>query len=213
MSHRHLLLLPALLAGCALEGASPAPTQPAATTAAQPLVAPTQPTIPAPIDLKQPDPVPRLDRVEVDWTAAGSHAALPAAWLSEAQRAKVDAAPLPLLLPADEALVRAAHVSAGPRWGAWHVQADGVTARMHATDALVELPQLEMREVGEALAARPYVLTRTHQIVTVMFNRFGVGYAMDVECSRPMDDTSCTEDAYALDLYNKLAVAPRGGTR
>lgn len=209
-----LLLIP-LCAACALDAEqlpSELPTQ------AQALVAPAPPAVSSPpaaqaADLKRPDVVPRVERAEVDWAAAGAAPQLDAAWLSEAQRAKIERAPVPMLWPADEALVRAAHVSVGPRWAAWHVQADGVTVRMHATDALVELPELVLNEVGEVMARRPYLITRTHQIVTVTFNRFGAGYALDVECARPMDDARCAQDTFVSGLMERLVVAPRGGAR
>jgi hypothetical protein len=211
-----LLLLIPLCAACALDAEQP-PT--ASLTQAQALAAPPSPALLGPpaqadeADLKRPDRVPRVERAKVDWAAALAAPQLDAAWFSEAQRAKIARSPVPLLWPADEALVRGAHVSVGPRWAAWHVQADGVTVRMHATDALVELPELVLHEVGEAMAKRPYLITRTHQIVTVTFNRFGAGYALDVECARPMDDVRCTQDTFVSGLMERLAVAPRGGVQ
>ena len=213
MSPRHLLapLGALLLTGCALEAGQPAP----ATQRALPLVTAApgpSPALPVdPADIKRPDPVPRHDVVALDLAALAASPALPAAWISPAQQAKINASPAPLLMPMDEALVRAAQINAGPRWGAWHVQADGVTLRLHATDAVIQMPSLELDEAGEALTKRPYLLSRNHQIITITFNRFGAGYAMDVECAAPMDDPRCTEDGFALDLFSKLAVAPRGG--
>jgi hypothetical protein len=213
MSPRLLLapLAALILTSCALEASQPA----SAASHAQPLVIAgpgTTPALPAdPTDIKRPDVVPRHDVVTLDVAAIAAAKALPAAWLSPAQQAKINASPPPLLMPLDEALVKAAQINAGPRWGAWHVQADGVTLRLHATDALVQMPSLELDEAGDALTKRPYLLSRNHQIITITFNRFGAGYAMDVECAAPMDDPRCTEDGFALELFSKLVVARRGG--
>ena len=75
-----------------------------------------------------------------------------------------------------------------------------------------EYPQIELDEAGDALLEQPYRLSRTHQIVTLSFSRFGVGYTIDIECAKPMDDPRCTEDAYAIGIYESLALlATQGG--
>jgi hypothetical protein len=74
-----------------------------------------------------------------------------------------------------------------------------------------EYPQIELDEAGDELLKLPYRISRTHQIVTLSFSRFGVGYTIDVECARPMEDTRCTEDGYVKKLYESLAVLESQG--
>jgi hypothetical protein len=220
MSPQHLIapIAALLLSSCALEASQPAAPALAAQERAQPLVIAgpgVTPALPAGraerVDTKRPDVVPHHTIAPLDLAAVGAAEKLPSTWLNAAQQAKINASPAPVLMPMDEALVKGAQLNAGPRWGAWHVQADGVTLRLHATDMSVELPALELDEAGEALTKRPYLLSRNHQIITITFNRFGAGYALDVECAQPTTDTRCTEDGFALELFSKLVVAPRRG--
>lgn len=163
----------------------------------------------ATVPVKDPTPTARLD--EVDWVEAGEHEQIPAASLSEKQREVVGLASVPLLLPKDAAYVEAAILTAGETWAAASMSIEGHTVVIQGTRQSFEVPGLTDQQ-KEPVMINPHghELTRTKGIVGLSFKAFGVAYMLDIECSRPMEDTRCTEDAFILELAESLAVVEGG---
>lgn len=148
---------------------------------------------------------------EVDAAAAAKAPRLDPGALSQAQRDVVAESPVPVLLPGSPELVPTAHMTSGPHWYAASMTATDHSVYVQGNRGSYEYGHIAMDARGDALTRRPYTITRVHQILTLSFERFGVSYAIDVECLRPMDDPKCTEDGYAISLYEGLRVARKGG--
>ena len=213
------LMLAVMATGCAPQDDDE--TRPGAALGAAPATSPAPTVLPKAGDV---DPVLRLgpkhsgDRVgvfvprPVDEAAASSAAALDAAALTDTQWEVVGRSPVPVLLPGDAGLTSAARLSAGPHWYAASMITPDHSVYIQGSRGAYEHDQVALDAPGDALTARPYTITRIHQILTLSFERFGVSYAIDVECQRPMDDPKCVEDGYAVGLYESALVA-RGGVR
>lgn len=146
----------------------------------------------------------------VDWAEADAHARADASELSPEAQAAIAAAPLPVLIPREAALLTDAVVTRGPTWYAASLHPEGHHVRINGRRLAVHRPSLSDRVPDEARSTEPSV-SRTHGIVSVAFARFGASYTLDVECAAPDTDARCTEDAYALSLVQDLGVA--GGAR
>ena len=210
--------LMALLAiGCAQDEEGPEPESAQRALGAAPVAAPT-PTTPTPAV----DPIEAFgpkysgDRPrtfiarEADLAAVAKAPRVDPASLSAPQREVVAKSPVPVLLPGSAELVATAHLTAGPNWYAAAMTAPDHSVYVQGNRGSYEYGHIALDARGDALTRRPYTITRIHQILTLSFERFGISYAIDVECQRPMDDTKCTEDAYAVSLYEGMRVA-RGG--
>ncbi len=147
---------------------------------------------------------------EIDWAAANGYTRIALDELPTTEQEKVGQAALPVMLPRQAEVLETTILTLGENWYAASLKDNGASLHIRGTrvsydfDGDVWTP--EERAMGD-----DYTLTRTHQIVSVSFASFGAAYTIDVECSRPMDDVRCTEDEYALNLANELAVA--GGLR
>lgn len=147
---------------------------------------------------------------EIDWPAANGYPRIDLATLPESERSKISEIPLPVMLPDDPEILETAIITRGDNWYAASLKGDGVSLHVRGTRVSFDFEE-DVWSKAEKSIGDNYTLTRTHQIVTVAFGSFGAAYTVDVECSKPMDDIRCTDDAYALDLANDLAVA--GGLR
>jgi hypothetical protein len=136
------------------------------------------------------------------------------ALLSASSRAEADASPVPILVPRDPELARAAQVTQGPRWGAASIRAGELTISIHATN-LEHPPDPDDPPQPVAyphvVRGEPASLLRNEEIVSVGWVEDGVAYALEVECFDALTDVRCTEDAYVLALAARL-VRVGGGT-
>ena len=154
-------------------------------------------------------------KAEIDWDAASAYKPkLDASTLSTEDHDKLSKAQMPVLLPSDNALLeKVTHYSVREHGYSASLAPQGHHIYVAGIRTVHEYPQIELDEAGDKLLEQPYRISRTHQIVTLSFSRFGVGYTIDVECAKPMDDTRCTEDGYIEKLYESLALLDtRGGT-
>ena len=157
--------------------------------------------------LKTPELSGQLTIQEIDWAAAKRHPWLDPAMLPASAREALAEAVVPALLPAQPALLASMQVTRGPHWYAVSMDDGEHSLYIQGSRTAMEYAQIELDEAGDALTKRPYMITRTHQIVTIAFERFGAGYGIDIECRRPMDDPRCVEDDYAHALMKTLGVA------
>jgi hypothetical protein len=146
----------------------------------------------------------------IDWPAANGYAHVPLGAFPESERPKLEATNVPVLVPRDTELLKSAFVTMADDWYAVALHDDGANLHIRGTRRAFDFEGDVWTDKEKGIGDN-YTLTRTHQIVTVAFGSFGAAYTVDVECSRPMDDTRCTDDDYALELANSLAVA--GGLR
>lgn len=171
-------------------------------------------SLPAPHAPEQKKGVPSRARVitlEPDEVALRAHATLPPSLsLPEGARERLARAPLPALLPGDEALLRTLNARVGQSWYTGFMALPTHSVYIMGTRTTHEHDRLELDAPGDALTQQPYVISRTHQVVTLSFTRFGLGYHIDVECAKPMSDVRCLEDDYVRRVHDSLALYKGG---
>ena len=147
---------------------------------------------------------------EVDWEAADEHLGISNQRLDSSAKAKAEESPVPVLLPDDDELLASAHITVGDAWytasmsGANHSVVFAGTHRVH------DMPGSGKKEEKDDRRPEAHTLTRTHGIVSLSFESFGVAYAIDVECEEPTKDPLCLEDDYVVSLAEEAGVIRDG---
>ena len=126
--------------------------------------------------------------------------------LDPESRATVEASRLPILLPADEALLDTAVVTSGPHFIAWGGQADGVFVSVHGTDHRWTVGREEPTEMPPAdlVRGRPGLVTENEGIRIATWDEGGIAWALDVECEQVERDARCADDSYVRALAESL---------
>ena len=144
---------------------------------------------------------------EVDWEEAQRRSAIAAGRLSEqAQKLAADS-PVPLLLPDDDELLGSLHLTLGDAWYAASMRGAEHSVVFNGTHRTHRAPKAGGAKEDDHPREEGHTLTRTHGIVTLTFEEFGVAYAIDVECERPLENRLCVEDDYVLSLAENAGVA------
>lgn len=146
-----------------------------------------------------------LELRTVDWGAASRHPRVEASGASALADSLSDA-PVPALVPDVPALLSGAVVTSGEHWYAVSMQDAEHSVYIQGARTSLVLDQVQLSPQGDEVAQAPFTLSRTHRIVTVSFERFGVGYGIDIECARPQEDARCNSESYARDLMGRLGV-------
>ena len=170
--------------------------------------------------------VPVVEVLRPDLEAVKAHpvATVSLATLSEDAHARLTQAPLPVIYPSALTATQwreQVKVTVGEHWYALSMQDGELNVYMQGTRTRFEHPSLELDARGESLLKdAPYVVSRTHGILTLSFERFGgLGYHIDVECKRHAQDERCASEAFIVSLYESLVRmparddAPQGGAR
>lgn len=150
--------------------------------------------------------------IEPDWEAADQAERLSPNRVSDDALKLAEASPVPVLLPDDDALLGTLQLTTGPTWYGASMRGEDFGVVIHGTNAQHSLPGSGAKEKPDAQAGRP-VLSRTHAIVTVSFQSFGVAYALDIDCQNPHTNPRCAEDAFAWELVEGLKVLSAEATR
>ncbi len=158
---------------------------------------------------KKGTPLPVLEVMKPDMEAVKAHKSIKVPeGLPASQVEKLQGSPMPVMLPSilSASQLSVAQATTGKHWYAVSMKDEGLTVYVQGTRTQVEHAQLELSKEGDELTKQPFILSRTHAIVTLSFERFGLSYHMDIECARPLEDSRCTEDDYARSLYDSFAV-------
>lgn len=128
---------------------------------------------------------------------------------NEAASEKLASAPLPVIYPATlsaEQWRDKIKVTVGEHWYAIAMQDGDLNVYLQGTRTRFEHPSMELDAQGEALIKdAPYVVSRTHGILTLSFERFGgLGYHIDVECRGHVEDPRCADETFIVSLYDSL---------
>ena len=142
---------------------------------------------------------------EVDWAEAKGYAHIAAKELPASERVKLDAIRLPVLSYGEAGLLRDTLLTHNQNWYVLSANHDGLNVVLKGTRNEVITPGIELNDAA-LRAADNYTFTRTHTVVTVAWRAFGASYSLDLECARPMDDTRCSKDEFALNMIESLGV-------
>ena len=148
----------------------------------------------------RPDPAP----------APGAAARVPAnsevfSALSPDARAEVRKARVPVLVPADKALVASAVVTTGDHWSSVSIRSAEHSIVIQGSDVVHDAPAgTVLPKATERVRGVSAFVARNEGILSVSWDEGGIVYSLDVECVRPFEDPRCTENAYALSLVESL---------
>lgn len=174
-------------------GAGPASAPPILVTTADPGALTAAIEESAPLQFSDQSP---------DWDASIEHPKMDPNRLNTQQLEAVRLAPMPVLLPDDQALLESAQFSTGDFFYAASMAQDEhqvvVSANNRVIASLAETP--EPPNYGDHERS----ITREEGIVTMSFKAFGTYYSVDVECFRPGSDPRCTQDSYVLEIADGL---------
>ncbi len=139
----------------------------------------------------------------VNWKSAQQHALFDDARLSKQQAQTLKKAALPLLLPDKPKLIASGIMTAGPSWYAASMKQEGFSVVVSGSTRHVTVP-------GAATANLPGYrkqdlrVVRAEGIAELAFKAYGAIYTITVECADPATDTHCKDDAYILELADRL---------
>ena len=150
-----------------------------------------------------------LETVELapDWEKAAEHPQLDDDMLSAEQLDSIGQATVPVLLPANQKLLKNAHISTGSKWYAAAINQEDHTVAISGNANVSIVPDTESAEPSE-LGDDKTSITRVYGIVEVSFKAFGIHYDITVECWDHQNDPRCTDDTYVLELVESLKMAP-----
>lgn len=153
-------------------------------------------------------PLKALETVELkpDWDQALQHPQLDDDMLSAEQMNSIGQTTVPVLLPDNQKLLKAAYISTGSKWYTAAINQDDLTVAVSGNAKVSIVPDTETAEPSE-LGDYETSITRVHGIVEVSFKAFGIYYDITVECWDHENDPRCTEDAYVLELVEGLKMA------
>ena len=152
-------------------------------------------------------PAEQLVRVRkaIDETAAARHPVLTVA-LNADQLRILRRAELPVLLPAEVAVLNAGLATAERDWYSLSSSYDGLTVVVQG-DRLATIDP-EMIPAGwVAPTWQSPLVTRNEGIAEATFLAFGASYLVAVECAEPDRDIRCTEDAFVVQAIASLRLA------
>lgn len=198
---KRMLWIALFAVGCHETVSSPVETQEAELVATIPSV------------LESPD-VERVEKLkwsephqiaQIDWTEVNKHQAATPGLLPEAQTTKIAGLGVPVLLPSNPELISRAEIVTGTNWYAASMNHDGINVVIHGSKQSENL-ELNVTEEARELM-RNFTVYRTHEIVTLTFNMYGVAYSLDIECAAPTTDDRCNKDETVMTMAENLVLA------
>jgi len=124
--------------------------------------------------------------------------------LSEEAQRTVAAAPVPVLAPAEPALLRSTKAVTGPGYYALSAREQGVTVSIQGSPVGGEQHlTVEVQAAGTIVGDRRVFTTVNEGIRTATWVENGVAYSVDVECEKRAD-SRCESDKYLTDIVGKM---------
>ena len=155
--------------------------------------------------------LPSERRQEIDWAAASSYRQIPSDRAPERLRKALADSPVPVLLPDSAEVLRTVEPTVTENWYAVMLEVEGREVTIEGDRVARVSGDLEVPPAGEEQAERKFKVTQTHGVMTVTFTSFGAGYTIDIECEKVNQRGHCTDESFAIDVANSLAVL--GGDR
>ncbi len=156
-----------------------------ATRARAPLPAAPSPTVVARPDFSGP----------IDAVALGH--------LPGAEREKIPASPVPVLLPQDPALLSKLVVTTGPHWVAFSVTREGVTTSLHATRVAYVHPDMPPQMPDRDLRKTKAFVGQNELIWNASWQEREVAYSLDLECAVTAD-ARCADERFLIEIAESL---------
>lgn len=123
--------------------------------------------------------------------------------LSDAARAEVDRAPVPVLVVNDPKQLASTVVTTGPHWYATSVRDGGLTVALHGTRLAHVHADIPPAQGRSAVRGQPAFVTENEGIVSASWVENGMAYALDVECF-DRADARCHGESFVLGLAARL---------
>ena len=143
---------------------------------------------------------------DIDWEAARQHARFDDAQLSEQQSRVLEEALIPVLLPNEPESVRTAVVTAAPGWYSLSMKYEGFAVVMSGSTHQLRVEGVQPPQLPE-YGMDDLRVVRAEGIAELVFRAYGAIYTISVECEDPENDEHCTEDAYSLEVADKLLLS------
>ena len=142
---------------------------------------------------------------QIDWTEVNKHQSVNPGLLPATQSEKIDGLGVPVLLPSNPELISRAEIVTGATWYAASMNHDGINVVIHGSKQSENLDMNVSEEARELM--RNFTVYRTHEIVTLTFNMYGVAYSLDIECAAPTTDDRCNKDETIMTMAENLVLA------
>ncbi len=150
-----------------------------------------------------------LDQLRVSWPDRSTVDAAVVASLSEDARVRVARSTVPVMLPADLDLTRAARVVDKPQFTTAAFSdretGKGVSVFVSATKVAHRYGHIRPAErASQVRGGKPAWVLENESIWSVSWDEHGVSYVLEVECARPSEDPRCASPDFALSLVESL---------
>jgi hypothetical protein len=116
-------------------------------------------------------------------------------------------ADLPVLVPDVAGLDERVTLTRGPGWYAIAMHGDGLHVTVHGLAVAKDHPDLRPEQAAAGFGDGTVRVARMHMIWSASFERYGVGYTVDLECARPGADARCADDRAVRALVGALVTA------
>lgn len=141
----------------------------------------------------------------IDWTEVNKHQHVEPGLVPASESEKITGLGVPVLLPSNPELISRAEIVTGATWYAASMNHDGINVVIHGSKQSENLEMNVTEEARELM--RNFTVYRTHEIVTLTFNMYGVAYSLDIECAAPTTDDRCNKDETVMTMAENLVLA------
>ena len=149
----------------------------------------------------------------VTWPSAATIDRLVLGALPDAERAKVAASPVPVLVPNDPQLLAAGKVVVDAHWYSFSARVDGLTVTVAGNRAAHVIEEMPKPQPNRSIRTTQGFVTTNEGVREASWLENGVAYVVDVECYA-RDDARCAGDDFVLQAAEGLKfvgpAAPQG---
>ncbi len=125
--------------------------------------------------------------------------------LNETQRAAIRRTRVPVRLPADPRLARAAFLTSEANWFAASIKDGDVTITIEANRTAIEAPEITAAFAGYAVGTRAAPrIGHNELIIEAAWLEDGVAWSLEVECLHPDTNPRCVETAFVRSVVAGL---------
>ena len=149
--------------------------------------------------------------MDINWDEADAYARIDASQIPAQVKSKIDALPLPVLIPGTPDFLEKAFAVTDDNWYTITADYDDHVVIVQSSRIGFESVGPNGREIEERLVKNDFQVSRASLIASIVFPAFGLVYTIEVSCMQPDMDPRCTEDDYIFSLANAMSVA--GGAR